>query len=255
MQSLSERTNRVDGRPCRRVGVTLDVTRLQGGDFGVGVECSKESCHLMRILVADDHELIRHGLRRILESHSGWEICAEAATGGDALRLAYELRPDVVIMDISLPDVDGIQLTRDIRARLPGTQVLILTMHESARLVEEAQSAGASGYVVKSDAGSRLVNALERPGRARDSLHVRRTTAATRASALGTADTVPYLTAREVEVVKGIGDGLSSKDLALTLGISAKTVDTHRANVMRKLDLHSVSELVRYAIRTGLVAP
>jgi len=205
----------------------------------------------MRIVVADDHDLIRHGLRRILESRPGWEICGEAATGADALRLAAERRPDVVIMDISLPDVDGIQVTREIRELLPATQVLILTMHESSQLVEEAVAAGASGYVIKSDAGSRLVTALERLA-SHETYFATSDDGSARGSVVGGGF---RLTPREVEIVKGIGEGLSSKDLALTLGISAKTVETHRANVMRKLDLHSVSELVRYAIRAGLVAP
>jgi DNA-binding NarL/FixJ family response regulator len=213
----------------------------------------------LRILVADDHDIIRRGLKDLLTSRSGWEVCAEAKTGREAVTLAEQFKPDVVVMDISMPDLNGLEAARQIRKSLPRTEILILTLHFSDQLVREIVEAGVRAYIMKSDADRDLVAAVEalanhRPfftARAADMLldGFRRPK-----SALD-PDTVirNRLTAREREIVQLLAEGKSSKEVAVSLGISVKTAETHRANIMRKLELHSVSELVRYAVRNQII--
>jgi DNA-binding NarL/FixJ family response regulator len=213
----------------------------------------------LRILVADDHDIIRRGLKELLASRSGWEVCAEAKTGREAVTLAEQFKPEVVVMDISMPDLNGLEAARQIRKSLPRTEILILTQHFSDQLVREIVEAGVRAYIMKSDADRDLVAAVEalanhRPfftARAADMLldGFRRPK-----SALD-PDTVirNRLTAREREIVQLLAEGKSSKEVAVTLGISVKTAETHRANIMRKLELHSVSELVRYAVRNQII--
>jgi len=209
----------------------------------------------LRILLADDHEMVRHGLRAVIEEQHGWEVCGEARTGREAVARALELRPDVVVMDFTMPELNGMDATREIRAMLPRTQVLILTMHESEELVPEVLAAGALGYMLKSDAGGALVNAIQ-------SLADQKPYFTSKISALvwkgylnPRTREISTLTPREREVVQMVAEGKSTKEVAEKLKISAKTADTHRTNVMRKLKLHSVSELVRFAIRNKLVEP
>jgi DNA-binding NarL/FixJ family response regulator len=209
----------------------------------------------LRILLADDHEMVRHGLRAVIEEQHGWEVCGEARTGREAVARALELRPDVVVMDFTMPELNGMDATREIRAMLPRTQVLILTMHESEELVPEVLAAGALGYMLKSDAGGALVNAIQ-------SLADQKPYFTSKISALVLKGylnpkirEISTLTPREREVVQMVAEGKSTKEVAEKLKISAKTADTHRTNVMRKLKLHSVSELVRFAIRNKLVEP
>lgn len=213
----------------------------------------------IRILVADDHELVRRGIRALLEMESGWKVCAEAANGRDAVEMAVATRPDVAILDISMPELNGVEAARQIRRSVPQCQILILTMHESEQMLREALVAGARGFVLKSDAGRNLVTAV-------DALHHHKpflTPVVTdvvledylrRGATPVDADT-PHgrLTGREREVLQLLAEGHSSKEVARSLGISVKTADTHRTNVMRKLDLHSLGELVRYAIRNNLI--
>lgn len=213
----------------------------------------------MRILVADDHDIIRRGLKDLLALRSGWEVCAEAKTGREAVALAEQFKPEVVVMDISMPDLNGLEAARQIRKSLPRTEILILTQHFSDQLVREIVEAGVRAYIMKSDADRDLVAAVEalanhRPfftARAADMLldGFRRPK-----SALD-PDTVirNRLTAREREIVQLLAEGKSSKEVAVSLGISVKTAETHRANIMRKLELHSVSELVRYAVRNQII--
>lgn len=213
----------------------------------------------LRILVADDHEVVRRGLRTILESHPGWEVCAEARTGREAVALAKELNPGIVVLDFSMPDLNGLEATRQIRQALPQTEVLILTMHDSERLAFEFLSAGARGYLLKADAGKDLVAAVEQLRQHRPYftskvselvlsgfLHPKR------GGAKGEGD---VLTARECEVVQLVAEGKISKEIADRLDISVNTVETHRTNIMRKLNVHTVGELVRYAIRNKLAEP
>ena len=209
----------------------------------------------LRILLADDHELLRQGLRTLIEDQSGWQVCGEATTGREAVAKARELKPDIVVMDFTMPELNGMEATRQIRAALPRTQVLLLTMHESEELVREVLAAGARGYVLKSDAGRVLVDALK-------ALADQKPYFTSRISALvleGYLNPITRekatLTPREREIVQLVAEGRSTKELADRLGISPKTAETHRTNIMRKLNLHSVSEVVRYAIRNKLVEP
>jgi len=214
----------------------------------------------LRILVVDDHAVVRRGVRSLLESQEGWEVCGEATTGRDAVEQSRLLRPDVVVMDLSLPELNGLDATRQILKNAPGTEVLVLTMHQSEELAREVLQAGARGYLLKSDADENLIKAV-------DSLrqHKPFLTSAVTEFVLdgyvrqgdGTQNDLgrDAVTAREREIVQLVAEGRSSKQAAATLGISVKTIEAHRANIMRKLHLRSVSDLVRYAIRNRIVQP
>ena len=212
----------------------------------------------VRILVADDHEVVRQGVRAVLEGQAGWMVCGEAHSGREAVARAIELRPDVVVLDITMPELNGLEATRQIR-RAVSAKVLILTVHESDQVVTEVLDAGAHGYVLKTDAGRTLVEAIgallghqtffsERVHGVAD----RRTR--TRRAAAGRR--VPgRLTPREREVVQLLTEGKSNKEIGVVLGITTKTAETHRAHILAKLHLHSMSELVRYAIRNRIIEP
>jgi DNA-binding NarL/FixJ family response regulator len=211
----------------------------------------------LRILVVDDHAVVRRGVRSLLESHEGWEVCGEATTGREAVEQSRRLRPDVVVMDLSLPELNGLDATRQILKDAPDTEVLVLTMHHSEELARDVLKAGARGYVLKADADENLITAVDNLRRHKPYLtgtvtefmlddFVRRGDAALE-------DSVVVVTAREREVIQLIAEGRSSKEVASTLGISVRTVEAHRASIMRKLRLQSVSDLVRYAIRNKIV--
>jgi DNA-binding NarL/FixJ family response regulator len=218
---------------------------------------------MLRILIADDHELARRGIRALLESHTGWEVCAEAKDGRDAVELAASTRPHLVLLDIGMPNLNGLEAARQILAASPGIAILILTMHDSDNVVREVLRAGARGYVLKSDAGRDLVAAVE-------ALQRQRTFFTTRVSQMvldgfldrekkDPAGEIPeessteLLTSREREVIQLLAEGRTSKEVAVTLNLSVKTAETHRTNLMRKLGLHSVADLTRYAVRNGIV--
>jgi DNA-binding NarL/FixJ family response regulator len=213
----------------------------------------------LRILLADDHALMRRGLKAILESMPGWEVCAETNTGREAVAKAAQLRPDVVVLDVCMPELNGIEATRQIRKASPRTEVLILSVHHSDHLIREVIDAGARGYLVKSDSDRDLVTAVE-------SLAQRKpffTAHATEMLLSGYAGESPAaspdaamsqrLTAREREIVQLLAEGKTSKEVAAVLNISAKTAETHRAHIMRKLEFHSVGEIVRYAVRNQII--
>jgi DNA-binding NarL/FixJ family response regulator len=212
----------------------------------------------LKILVADDHDIIRRGLKQLLTSRPGWEICAEAKTGREAVALAEQFKPDIVVMDISMPDLNGLEASQRIHKAFPKTGIVILTLHFSDQLVRDIVAAGARAYIMKSDADRDLVSAVE-------ALANRRTFFTARAadmllngfSSQGTAEPQAIkkdrLTPREREIVQLLAEGKSSKEVAVALGISVKTAETHRANIMRKLELHSVSELVRYAVKNQII--
>ena len=215
----------------------------------------------LNILVADDHDIIRRGLKDLLTAKPGWEVCAEARTGKEAVALAEQFKPQIVVMDISMPDLNGLEASRRIHKALPKTGILILTMHFSDQLVREVVEAGARGYILKSDADRDLVTAV-------DSISRHRTFFTSRASEMLLGDfpfpssgaepklpTRSRLTAREREIVQLLAEGKSSKEVASSLNLSVKTAETHRSNIMRKLKLHSVSELVLYAVRNRIVEP
>ena len=215
----------------------------------------------LRILIADDHAITRGGLRDLLSSTPGWTVCAEAATGREAVALAELYRPDIVVMDIVMPELSGLEATRRIRRLLPRTEVLVLSLHYSDELVRKVMDAGARGYVLKSDASKDLLSAI----RAVANHQPYFTSSANEVLVKGMCDQNPEasssvsmyqtLTGREREIVQLLAEGQSSKGIAVALGISVKTAETHRTNVMRKLGMHSVSELVRFAVKHHMIEP
>jgi DNA-binding NarL/FixJ family response regulator len=211
----------------------------------------------LRILLVDDHAVVRRGVRSLLESQEGWEVCGEATTGRDAVEQSRRLRPDIVVMDLSLPELNGLDATRQILKDAPETEVLVLTMHHSEELARDALQAGARGYVLKSDADENLITAVDSLRRHKPFL-----TSAVAEFVLddyvrpgeGVKDDLG-VTPREREIVQLVAEGQSNREAAATLGISVKTIEAHRANIMRKLHLRSVSDLVRFAIRNKIVQP
>ncbi len=213
---------------------------------------------LIRILVADDHQVVRTGLRTLLESKTGWEVCGEATQGREAVQKAAELKPDVAVLDIAMPILNGVEATRQIRKLSPDTAVLILSMHDSELLVREVLEAGAKGYILKDDADRNLLAAVEALSRQKTYLSPRVAEAFAKGGSPADPSVSPdrprsRLTPREREVVQLLAEGKSNKEVAQYLGISVKTAETHRANIMLKLNFHSVTELVRYAVRNQII--
>lgn len=211
------------------------------------------------VLLVDDHEIVRCGLRTILETDENLEIAGEAENGREAVRMAAELEPDVVVMDISMPELNGLEAVRQIRNRTPRTEVLVLTMHESEDLIRKTLEAGARGYLLKSDAARLLVPAIQTLRR-HEPFFTSKASQVVLDGFLGDrkrlrGETARALTSRETEVLQLLSEGRTNKEVAATLHISAKTVETHRANIMRKLGAQSVSELVRYAVRNHIIEP
>ena len=214
----------------------------------------------VRILVADDHEIVRHGLRAILKGRLDWEVVGEATTGREAVEQTKKLKPDVVVLDIAMPELNGLEATRQILKAAPATEVLILTMHESDQLVREVLDAGARGYVLKSDAGRELVAAVEALVRHEPCFTSKVANMVLKGYLNGEdreREDRGYgrLTSREREIVQLLAEGKSNKEVATSLNISVKTVEAHRSNIMHKLGLHSLSDIVHYAIRNKIVAP
>jgi two-component system response regulator NreC len=210
----------------------------------------------MRLLIVDDHGVLRAGLRALLNNEPDLEVVGEAASGEEALHLAGELRPDVVLMDINMPGVDGIVSTQRLMELLPDLRVLILTFHEDGCLLEGAISAGAAGYILKRAVESELINAIRAVSRGELYVH----SAMTRALMANTASAPPTkqvaidaLTPRETEVLGFLSQGYTNRQIADLLTLSVRTVESHRANLMDKLDLHSRVELVRYATENKLL--
>ncbi|MCX6936737.1 MAG: response regulator transcription factor [Verrucomicrobia bacterium] len=213
----------------------------------------------IRILIADDHDVVREGIKSLLATRAEFRVCGEASNGREAVALARELKPHLAVLDFSMPELNGLEATRQIRAALPDTEVLILTMHDSETLAHEVLAAGARGLLLKTHAKSQIAAAVYAlaqhepffPG-SLSALALARFLHPNQPSDQRAAP-ADRLTPREREVVQLIAEGRTSKDIALLLGLSVKTADAHRANVMRKLDLHSVSELVLYAVRNRMV--
>jgi DNA-binding NarL/FixJ family response regulator len=214
---------------------------------------------MTRILVVDDHAIVRRGVRALLDTQGGWEVCGEATTGREAVELASRLRPDVVVMDLSLPELNGLEATRQIMKQSPATEVLVLTMHHSEELARDVLHAGARGYLLKSDADQNLIAAVESLRQHKPFLTSKVTEFMLDGYVRGETreDGAPKVapTPREREIIQLLAEGNSNKETAWALGISSKTIEAHRANIMRKLRLRSVSDLVRYAIRNKIVQP
>jgi DNA-binding NarL/FixJ family response regulator len=206
-----------------------------------------------QILVADDHAVVRQGICSLLKDHPGWEVAGEAADGRQAVEMAKNLKPDLVVLDIGMPTLNGLDATRQILRDNPDQRVLILTMSDSEQLIREVLGAGARGFVLKSDAAKDLVSAVQ-------ALEGHRTFFASRVQNIldnyfspTSAMNLPNLTNREREVLQLIAEGKTTKEVAVALGCSVKTAETHRTNFMHKLQLHSVSEVVMYAIRNHII--
>jgi DNA-binding NarL/FixJ family response regulator len=209
----------------------------------------------IRILIADDHEMVRRGVRSVLEQQPDWVVCAEATTGRETVAAAVRERPDVIVLDISMPELNGLEAARQIRHVWPAN-IIVLTMHDSDELVAEVLDAGARGYVLKSDAGRLLVDAVTAVLEQRAFMTERVSaiadqTTRRRKGSVGTPQT--RLTPREREVLQLLTEARSNKEIGTLLGMSTRTAETHRAHIMAKLNLHSVSELVRYAIRNRII--
>ena len=211
---------------------------------------------VLRIMVVDDHDLVRRGLRSMLEAQPGWTVCGEATSGREAIDLVHQLQPDIVVIDVHMPNTDGLQATREILAANPQTEVLILTVDDTKEIIQAAKEAGARGIVMKSDAALDLVAAVA-------ALAQHESFFTPKASqillqhyvhplGISTATAV-QLSERERDVVVLVAEGLGNKQVGTTLGISVKTVESHRRNIMHKLGLKSSADLVRYAVRDGLV--
>jgi DNA-binding NarL/FixJ family response regulator len=215
-----------------------------------------------RILIADDHDVVRRGLCSLLVA-AGIEVVGEAANGREAVERSRELKPDVVVMDISMPELNGLEATRQIIAELPGTEVLILTMHQAEELVRQVLDSGARGYMLKSDAGKELVLAVQALRQHQPFLTTKISEIVLSGYLRRNANPTPMpptgatarLTPREREILQLLAEGNSNKEVAAKLGISVKTAETHRSRVMAKLSLNSISDLVRYAVRNGIVEP
>lgn len=212
----------------------------------------------VRILIADDHALVRRGAKQLLETQPGWSVVGEAVNGQDAVEKAKCLKPDVAVIDLTMPDLNGIEATRQILSVAPQTEILVLTLHDSERSIRQALDAGARGYVLKSDAEASLIEAVE-------AVRQKKAFFAGNAGALlldvyrqagvkakKQTQARKAITPREREIVQLVAEGKSNKEIAVRLDVSLHTVVTHRGNVMRKLGVHSATELVHYAIRNEI---
>ena len=212
----------------------------------------------IRILLADDHTIVRQGLRKVLEESDDCEVVAEAGDGREAVRQAEQLKPDVAIVDITMPQLNGIEATRQILKRSPSTRVLVLTMHSDEAYVNQILMAGATGYLLKDSADVDLMKAVEAVSKGKSffSPQIARLMpddVMRRPGEHGISDRYELLSDREREVFQLIAEGNANKEIAALLSISPSTVETHRARIMEKLDLHSAAEIVLYAVRRGVI--
>jgi DNA-binding NarL/FixJ family response regulator len=207
----------------------------------------------LKLLVADDHEIGRNGVRWLLEAQPGWQVMAEASNGREAVEQAKRLKPDVAVLDIGMPSLNGLEAARQMLKNDPHVKIVILTMHDSDNLVREVLKVGARGYVSKTDAIRDLVTAINavRSGVTFFTTKVAEVVIEGYLGKSGATDI--RLTPRQREVIQLLAEGRSSKEIAVTLGLSVKTADTHRANIMQRLNCHSVTEIVRYAVRNNII--
>jgi DNA-binding NarL/FixJ family response regulator len=209
----------------------------------------------VRILIADDHDIVRAGVRLLIETQPGWDVCAEAANGREAVALADKLQPDVVVLDITMPELNGLEAARQIKKASPKSEVLMLTAHESEDLIHQVFDVGARSYILKTEAGKHLVAAIQSACEHKPyfTSKVSQVVFSRYLHGKDPDSESGALTARERELLQLVAEGKSNKEAASQLGISVKTVETHRAAIMRKLALKSVSDLVRYAIRNKII--
>ena len=208
----------------------------------------------IRVVLADDHQLVRQGLKALLE-REGFQVAGEASDGQEALRLVPNVCPDVAIFDISMPILNGLDAARELKKSAPRTKTVLLTQHDEDQYVTEALRAGVRGYVLKNQAATDLVHAIQQVCRGEIYLSPSISRTVVEAFLSKTALPTDPLTSRERQILQLIGEGKSSKEIAALLGISIKTAESHRTRLMRKLDIHELASLVRYAIRRGLVQP
>lgn len=211
---------------------------------------------MIRILLADDHDLMRRGIRDLLEEDSSFEVCGEASNGHEAVDLALRLKPDVAVLDLTMPGKNGLETIRQLHQDLPKTELLVFSMHDSDELIREVFAAGARGYVLKSDAARYLVEALQSLSEHKPFFTSRISEAILSSLTSPGREVEPSptdpLSSREREILQLLATNKSNKEVAITLGISVRTVETHRRSIMLKLNANSIVELVRYAIRSGL---
>jgi DNA-binding NarL/FixJ family response regulator len=214
----------------------------------------------LRILLADDHEIVRRGLSDLLKAYEGWEVCGEASDGREALELAKRLKPDVIILDIGMPNLNGLSTTRQLLQHDPNFKIIILTITDAEQVIREALDAGARGFVLKSDAARDLVSAIEAIQSKRmfftprvNDLVLAGFLEKGHAISKSAPPDLPTLTPREREITQLLAEGMSSKEVASLLNLSTKTVETHRSNIMRRLSLHSIRDLVVYAIKNNII--
>lgn len=213
----------------------------------------------LRILIADDHPLVRRGARSVLHSQPGWKVVGEATNGREAVEKAVELKPQVAVIDISMPELDGLEVARKIRQQAPETKVLMLTMHESEHLIQRAMDAGAHGFILKSDLTKSLVTAIEDVCASQHflapnlSVLLKRRASRRGIGQYQQGDT-PHVTPRETEIICHLAQGKTNREVAALLGITVRTVETHRAKLMLKLGFHSLADLIHYAIRNDIAA-
>ena len=214
----------------------------------------------LRILIADDHGLVRRGARALLQAQQGWRVVGEAANGREAVEKAKEMKPDVAVVDISMPELDGVEVARQILEAVPDAKVLVLTMHESDQMVQRALGAGAHGYILKSDLTDSLPKAVKAIAEGKRFLTPRVSEIVldgfleTRGRNRQGERTASRTTPREVEIIRLLAEGKSNKEIAALLGITVRTIETHRSKIMLKLGLHSLAELIHYAMRHKIVS-
>jgi DNA-binding NarL/FixJ family response regulator len=212
----------------------------------------------VRILLADDHTVVRQGLRKLLEERPDWEVIAEAGDGREAVRLAEQLKPDVAILDVAMPLLNGIEATRHITRRVPSTRVLVLSMHADEAYVTQILQAGATGYLLKDSADVDLLKAVGEAARGKSFFspaiaRVMLDDYVRQLADKGVTDRYESLSEREREIFQLIAEAKTNKEIAALLSVSPSTVETHRAHIMEKLDLHSAAEIVLYAVRRGVI--